>query len=203
MICKNLSKNITLIAVSKGQSIAAIEAIYQQGVHHFGENYLQEALDKIQHLSQDIVWHYLGRIQTKKISEIVEHFSSIHSLDSLEHAKKINAVCQKFGKTIDVFVQVNLDQEPQKGGVLPEALAEFIEELQCYKNIAVQGLMLIPKPASPEETLAKFQQLKALSRRLGIATQGKLSMGMSRDYLLAIQAGATHIRIGEALFGKR
>lgn len=197
-------RSITLIAVSKTKPVADIEAVHAQGVHDFGENYLQEALPKIQSLQNlNIRWHYLGRLQSKKLKEIVAHFATIHSLDRLDHAKKLDCIAKEMNKIQEVFVQVNLDEEPQKGGVSPKELKAFISELKHFKHLRVLGLMLIPKPADSATTLQKFGQLKALSHSLNEGTLHQLSMGMSHDYELAIHAGATHVRVGSAIFGER
>jgi PLP dependent protein len=198
MICV---KNCKLIAVSKGRSIEAMVRLFDAGIHDFGESYLQEALPKINNLADyPITWHYIGHLQSNKLKEVATYFSVIHSLDRFDHAEKLNRIAEQLGKTLQVFIQVNLDAEPQKGGVLLQELPLFITQLQALPHLEVLGLMMIPKPASIEETAKKFRQLKQVS----VSLQGKiaagLSMGMSADYEQAIIAGATHIRVGRALF---
>lgn len=192
----------TLVAVSKTKPIEDIQAAFAEGVRDFGENYLQEAMIKTEALkTYSITWHYLGRLQSRKIKEIVTHFDVIHSLDRLNHAHKLNEISNVLGKKLKVFVQVNLDQESQKGGVLPKDLTHFMESLTKFHHLQIMGFMLIPKPADATETLKKFQLLKRLGTAL--PTQGHLSMGMSHDYELALEAGATFIRVGSAIFGER
>lgn len=203
-VIRNKLGSATLIAVTKTKPVTAIQEAFAYGIRHFGENYLQEALPKIEALRNlPITWHYLGRLQSKKLKDIAGHFQVIHSLDHLDHAAKLNSICKNLNKNLDVFVQVNLDEEPQKGGVLPAELPQFIEALQKFSHIKVSGLMLIPKPDTANETLDKYHLLKEISKGLGNQTHGALSMGMSQDYELALQAGATHIRIGTAIFGER
>lgn len=206
---KRDSTSVTLIAVSKTKPAGDIIAAADAGISNFGENYLQEAIPKIEFLrtyfpaNKQITWHYLGRLQSRKLKTIARYFTVLHSLDRIDHAQKLNDIVQEKDKKIRVFIQVNLDNEPQKGGVLTNEIDPFIENMQLFENIEVLGLMLIPKPDTAEKTFAKFQELKHISTSLGEKTRGCLSMGMSADYSLALQAGATHIRIGTAIFDKR
>lgn len=195
-----------LIAVSKTQPIAAIQEAQDAGAIDFGENYLQEAIPKIQHFQAQqalITWHYLGRVQSKKIKDIARYFNVVHSLDQLEHARKLNAAAVVLDKKLAVFVQVNLDGALQKGGVAEREVAAFLQAMSEFKSLEVLGLMLIPEPASEAETLLKFQRLHSISAQFKGFTQGCLSMGMSGDYKLALDAGSSHVRIGAAIFGGR
>jgi len=195
-----------LIAVSKTQSISAIQEALDAGVADFGENYLQEAISKIQHFQAQhalVSWHYLGRIQTKKIKEIARYFNVVHSLDQLEHARKLNEACMALNKKIAVFIQVNLDGASQKGGIPEDEVTKFLEVMSEFKYLETLDLMSIPEPASDSETLLKFQRLHTLSIQCKSLRQGCLSMGMSGDYQLALKAGSSHVRIGTAIFGAR
>ncbi len=215
MICANLSKidhvvkalsnhPVRVIAVSKTKSVADILTAYECGIRDFGENYLQEAMLKITACRhKTITWHYLGRLQSKKLQTIAQHFNVIHSLDRLDHAQKLNSIGQSLGKAIKVFIQVNLDAEPQKSGVLLPDLLTFVLELANLDHLEVMGLMAIPQPSSASETLQKFQQLHRVSESLSGQIGTGLSMGMSQDYQFALQAGATDIRLGTAIFGPR
>ncbi len=211
MICANLSRikrdlgdsPVTLIAVSKTRSIEEIKAAFDWGVRDFGENYLQEAIPKIKALAHlPITWHYVGRLQSNKLKDIARNFDVIHSLDRLDHAQKLNVLAKNLSKELKVFIQVNLDSETQKGGVDPKELRCFSTELSRFQSLKCLGLMLIPKPASLEETFFKFKRLQSIRNSIPENAFG-LSMGMSFDYKMAITAGATHIRLGSAVFGAR
>ena len=194
---------VRVIAVSKKQSIAAIEQVYAAGCRDFGENYLQEALLKIRQLQPlQIHWHFLGSIQGNKVKEIAQYFDEIHSIDRVEIVEKLNAVCVRLQKVMPIFIQVNLNREPQKSGVLPEDLPAVIRAVQICPQLALQGLMLIPAIGQ----LGAFAELSALRDRLtlqeGIALP-RLSMGMSADYSVALAEAATDLRLGEIIFGQR
>ncbi len=201
-----LPPSVVCVAVSKKQSIDAIREAWSFGYRHFGESYVQEALPKIQALKQG-TWHFIGRIQSNKIKEIAQYFDVIHSLTSVDHARKLDLACVALQKRMDVFIQVNLAAEPQKDGIPPEALASMIASVQSLSHLNLLGLMLIPKQDEREnERVADFKQMQMLLTQHQRALHPQfqhLSMGMSEDYNLAIQQGATHVRIGTAIFGGR
>jgi pyridoxal phosphate enzyme (YggS family) len=190
---------VRLIAVSKQQSLAAIESVYAAGCRDFGENYLQEAILKItQWRQKPIVWHFIGRIQSNKIKDIAAYFDVVHSVDRLDIALKLDAACARLQKIMPIFIQVNVDREPQKAGVLPEDLPPLLTQLQECDHLAVQGLMSIPALGKR----AAFAALRSIGDQLDLPSL-RLSMGMSQDYALAIAEGATDVRVGEAIFGAR
>lgn len=196
-----------LIAVSKGQSIEKIEALYNAGQQHFAENYLQEATWKIEQLAnKNIIWHFIGKIQSNKINKIAHYFDWVQSIDDFKMAERLDQVCAKTAKKINVCICVNIDREPQKSGIFPEDVNKLAWQIKTLKHISLRGLMVIPKPRVVfEEQLAVFKKIKILfdelnERGLELNT---LSMGMSTDYRAAISAGSTMIRLGTALFGRR
>ncbi len=204
---KAINPDARILAVSKKQSVSKIREAYDCGQRHFGENYLQEALPKIADLGAltDIQWHFIGPIQSNKCKAIAEHFDWIQSLDRLEIAEKLNRHCPE-SKALQVCVQVNLDKEAQKAGIAFEEIETFCKALQQYKHLTLRGLMLIPKAEQKDETLlAGFMKMASCFKNLKkhYPEMDTLSMGMSQDYILALETGATMVRIGSALFGER
>lgn len=198
-------KNIILVAVSKGQSISKIKTAYDQGLRDFGESYAQELNEKIAWAKSlgldDIRWHFLGGIQKNKIKFIV-NADFIHSLSSIEHAKIIN---EKADEKLKIFVQINLAQQEQRQGFTEDKVTELWPEFLKLEKLEILGLMAI-LPQDPNKAkkfwFEKMAQLKdMLSQKFGFNYQ--LSMGMSDDFLEAIEHGADFIRIGEKLFGPR
>jgi pyridoxal phosphate enzyme (YggS family) len=190
---------VRVIAVSKKHTLASIEEVYDAGCRDFGENYVQEAIAKIQQLQhKQICWHFLGRLQTNKVKEVAQYFDCVHSINRAEIALRLNHACAQLGKVMPVFIQVNLDCEAQKSGVVAADLPALIEAIVSCKNLVLQGLMLIP---SQGDTTG-FARLRALRDLVGLPGC-RLSMGMSSDYWLAVAEGATEVRIGEAIFGSR
>ena len=210
-------ETVKLLAVSKTRSTAEIASAYQAGARHFGENYLQDALPKITELAAanrqqpngypDLVWHFIGALQSNKTTEIATHFSWVHTIDREKIARRLDAARPDFLPPLNVCVQVNLHSEPQKAGINPEALPEMLGLLQTLPRLTTRGLMIIP--ATSEDPKQAFKTLSALFERLSpgnpdlAADWDTLSMGMSGDYRAAIAAGSTMVRIGTALFGHR
>ncbi|HKE11258.1 MAG TPA: YggS family pyridoxal phosphate-dependent enzyme, partial [Myxococcota bacterium] len=186
------------------------------GLRELGENYVQEARQKISavresaepNLWQATRWHGIGRLQRNKAREAVAIFDVIHSVDRIELARELDRRAGQAGRRLEVFLQVNLSGEAQKGGVLPHALGELARESAKLPHLALLGLMVVPAE-SPEPQTARptFAALRGLARDLGNALGHDrfraLSMGMSHDFEVAIEEGATHIRVGTALFGPR
>lgn len=194
------SGDVTLIAISKTQPAAAIEALIGQGQREFGENRVQEAEQKWPALTarhEGLRLHLVGRLQSNKAEDAVALFDAIHSVDRPSLAAAIAKAMAKSGRRPDCFVQVNIGGEPQKGGCPVAGLPGLLEAARAA-NLAVAGLMCLP----PEgvEPAPYFALLAALGRRHGLAS---LSMGMSADYESAVMIGATHVRVGTALFGAR
>lgn len=200
-----------LIAVSKTQPVEAIEALYALGHRDFGENYVQELVRKSEALREkgcaDIRWHFIGHLQTNKVKQLLPHLYAIHTIHSdrlaAELAKRWSDLTPS-GK-LPVFIEVNIDREEGKSGCPPEDARGIALRLSLdpvlSANLSLQGLMCIPDPDQPGGTRASFQRLKDLGST--IPSAGQLSMGMSDDFEAALEQGATHIRIGTALFGER
>ena len=190
----------TLIAVSKVQPLERIHAVLEQGHRIFGENRVQEAQSKwptFKEQYDDVKVHIIGPLQSNKTRAAMELADVIHTLDRPKLAKNIARIAQDLGACPDLFVQVNTGEEPQKAGVLPNETEEFVKE--CIKmDLPVKGLMCIP-PINEEASL-HFALLKNISENCGLK---QLSMGMSSDFEKAISFGATHVRVGSAIFGER
>lgn len=198
--CGRKADDITLVAVSKTHSAAEILPLLRAGQRVFGENRVQEAAEKYPALREqypDLKLHLIGGLQTNKVRDAVALFDVIESVDRVELAEKLAAEIKKQGRNPSCFVQVNTGEEPQKSGVAPNAAAALVEKCRAL-GLNVVGLMCIP-PADDEPS-PHFAFLKKLARQSGVK---ELSMGMSADYHLAIQQGATFVRIGTALFGQR
>lgn len=199
---------ITLLAVSKGRSAEEVQAAYHAGQRHFGENYLQEALPKIQALSKlDLVWHFIGAIQSNKTRAISEHFQWVHTVDRLHIAKRLSAQ-RPAGRALDVCLQINLDAEASKAGIDAAAACELAPQVAQLPHLRLRGLMSIPAPRDVfEDQCAAFEGLRSLYEKLagGLAIPDfdTLSMGMSDDFQAAVREGATIVRIGTAIFGPR
>lgn len=196
----------TLIAVSKNQAFEKIEAAYLAGQRDFGENYAQELQTKAA-LARDrglegIRWHFIGRLQTNKIRQLVPIVWSIHTVDSLRSAQKLSEEAQRaLRETLEVFLQVNIDSEDSKAGVTPEEAVSLAGQIAAQPHLLLRGLMCIPNPeSSPAEA---FQRLRNLELQCRPSTHGGLSMGMSEDFETAISYGATHVRVGQKIFGSR
>ena len=199
-------KNLTLIGASKSQSIANIQEAYDAGLKNFGENYLQEAENKIKSLEGDFICHFIGSIQSRKAKKIAEIFDWVHTVENTKVAKKLNIARPHSKGPLNICIQVNIDSEESKSGLHLDDLEGFIEESRNLENINVRGLMVIPKPReSIEEQKKVFRKVK--ETYLNLIEKGNdldtLSMGMSSDYGSAIQEGATMVRIGTGIFGPR
>jgi len=200
---------VSLLAVSKTKPIELIEQFYALGQQQFGENYLQEALQKIEAFcAPSVQWHYIGAIQSNKTRPIAEHFDWVHTVSSLKVAKRINDQRLEGAKPLNVLIQVNIDRETSKSGVFPEDAGNLVDAAKDMRQLNLRGLMVIPKKqTSPElarDSFARTRQLQeSISSQYGLPLFNQLSMGMSEDLELAIGEGATIIRVGSALFGPR
>ena len=200
-----------LLAVSKGQTNTAIEAAYAAGQHDFGENYLQEALAKIQALQQvpDICWHFIGPIQSNKTRQIAENFAWVHTLDRLKIASRLSEQRPPEMPPLNVCIQVNIDRDPNKSGVLEKEVRELALEIVNLPHLKLRGLMTIPRqPENQHDAATPFIQLRQLFNELrnsesSLSHMDTLSMGMSADLETAIAAGSTLVRVGTAIFGER
>jgi pyridoxal phosphate enzyme (YggS family) len=196
-------KTVRLIAVSKGQPAAAVRAAYAAGQREFGENYVQELTGKARELADlaDLRWRFIGHLQRNKAKDLVKVGCSIDSVDSIALAEAISQRASSAGCRIDVLLEVNVDREPQKAGVLPEAAAALAAHVRALPGLVLRGLMTIPRAGDdPETARPTFRALRALAAELGVPD---VSMGMSADAEVAIEEGATMVRVGTAIFGAR
>jgi hypothetical protein len=192
-------EEITLIAVTKTFPVSDVKILYELGVRDFGENRDQEGSVKFSELPEDSNWHFQGQIQSNKLKSIAAWADVIHSIDDVSHAKKLSSLVG----AKDIFVQVSLDGLPGRGGVNPEQLLEFLDEVTALTNLKVRGLMAVAPLDEPP--LEAFKRLKTLSETV-IKTHPntwEISAGMSNDFEAAISQGATHIRIGSQILGVR
>ena len=202
----DLANKVTLVAVSKQQSVDKIIQAIHFGQKIFGENYLQEAIEKIELLKEHkLEWHFIGPIQSNKCKLIAENFSWVHTIDRLKIARRINEARENM-PPINICIQINISQEDTKSGLLLDDLDNFADELKTYDNLKIRGLMAIPSNSLSDEKLTiefnllrdKYEVMK--KKYLSMDT---LSMGMSNDYLLAIKNGSNLVRIGSKIFGRR
>lgn len=202
--CGRHAEDVQLVAVSKTRPAAMIVEAVAAGCVHFGENYLQEAIPKLETLSGlDVTWHFIGAIQSNKTRPIAEHFHWVHTVSRAKIAQRLSDQCPP-GKALNVTIQVNIDDDPGKAGVAPESTAGLLDAIGGLANLHVRGLMTILRRDSPPQ--ASYERLAALFHELAArapAPWDTLSMGMSDDFREAVAAGATHVRVGTALFGPR
>lgn len=190
--------SVRLLAASKAQSAEQIRFAHSQGQTCFGENYLQEALEKMQKLQYiKLEWHFIGALQSRKAKSVAEHFAWVQSVDSLKLAQRLSAARPAALGPLNICLQVNISREPQKAGILLEDLPALAQAVLSLPNLRLRGLMAIPAPRAGPEV---YQLLKEACDRLQLDT---LSVGMSEDLELAIEQGATLVRIGTAIFGAR
>ena len=199
--------DVTVLAVSKQQSVAAIQAAYQAGLRNFGENFFQEAIVKLRELETlDITWHFIGRIQSNKTRDIAEMFQWVHTVDRLKIAARLNDQRPHFSPPLNVCIQVNQAGETQKGGVDESEVAELARAVMSLPRLRLRGLMTLPpatpNPESNAPLFARLNRLKTVLIEDGIPLD-TLSMGMSTDFEVAIGQGSTIVRIGTAIFGPR
>lgn len=204
--CGRKPEEISLVVASKGRDSSAIETVYNQGARNFGESRVTEALEKIQRLPNDCRWHFIGTLQSNKIAKVLGKFSLLHGIDSLLLAKKISEASEKREMTTSVLLQVNTSGEQTKHGLSPEDWLRLLDEINLLSHIKVEGLMTMA-PFTADESLIRGSFSKLYQLRETWKQQMKeplsfthLSMGMSHDYLLAIEEGATLLRIGSAIF---
>lgn len=202
------SGSVRLLAVSKGHTADNIRQAYADGLHEFGENYLQEALEKIKSLADlPVCWHFIGSIQSNKAQAIASHFSWVHSVSSIKIARALNDKRPHHLPPLNVCIQVNIDNEETKSGIQPEQATELAMEITRLPRLCLRGLMVIPKPSDDESQqyhtyLSVSELLTKANNRLKLSLD-TLSMGMSHDLSPAIHAGSTMVRVGTAIFGER
>jgi len=199
---------VELIAVTKYVSLATTGEVFSQGLSHVGENRWQDAQPKWEAFGSGGTWHFIGHLQTNKVKDVVGKFAYIHSLDRLSLAKEIDKKAARLGLAVNCFIQLNVSGEESKYGMAPEALLPFAESIRDLKHIRVVGLMtMAPYEAEPESTRPVFRGLREWRDRLNEAAildyeVPHLSMGMSNDFEVAIEEGATWVRLGSILVGK-
>ncbi len=198
---------VTLIGVSKTQPAAAVAAAIDAGLRDFGENYVQEGVTKITSVPREgVQWHFIGQLQSNKTRPVAEQFDWVHTVDRLKVAERLSAQRPFHGPPLHVCLQVQVEEEPQKGGVPPRELRALADAIAPLPRLRLRGLMCIP-PAHEDESAqrAAFAQLRALRDELNAGGHALdvLSMGMSADFEAAILEGATHVRVGTAIFGPR
>ena len=200
-------QDITLVAVSKRKNNELIEFALDYGVKDFGENYAQEMKEKSETINSDqIIWHFIGPIQTNKIKIIAQHADWVHTLDREKVIKKLNSECKKINKTMNAFVQVNISNEDTKNGCDPEDIIEIGKLVESMENINLKGLMTLPKlNVDPTENERVMKFTKELSYKLQTINNdaNAISLGTTSDFEVAIAYGSTMLRIGESIFGKR
>ncbi|MBU5481482.1 YggS family pyridoxal phosphate-dependent enzyme [Blautia sp. MSJ-19] len=210
--CRKVNRDpaeVTLISVSKTKPVSMLQEAYDAGSRDFGENKVQEIMDKYPQLPSDIRWHMIGHLQRNKVKYIVDKVALIHSVDSLRLAETIEQEAAKHQVTVSVLIEVNVAQEESKFGLKTEEVLSLVESVAAFPHIHIEGLMTIaPYVEDPEENRAIFRQLKKLSvdiaaKNINNVSMSVLSMGMTGDYQVAVQEGATMVRVGTGIFGER
>jgi hypothetical protein len=194
-------EDVLLVGVTKTVDVARIRAAVAAGLTALGENRVQEARGKIAELGRPAAWHMVGHLQTNKAREALDLFDVVHSVDRIDLARELDRRARARGRPIDAFVQINIAVEPSKGGWPPDAVETAVDALMALRGLRVRGLMTIPPPVDrAEDARGWFRALRKLSERHGLAD---LSMGMSSDFEVAVEEGATIVRVGTAIFGPR
>lgn len=202
-------KEVTLISVSKTKPVPMLEEAYAAGSRDFGENKVQEIIDKYPQLASDIRWHMIGHLQRNKVKYIIDKTALIHSVDSLRLAQEISSQAGKRQLEIDILIEVNIAGEESKFGIPYEETVSLIEEISVLPHIHIIGLMTIaPFVTNPEDNRKYFRKIRELSvdikqKNIDNVTMSVLSMGMTGDYMVAIEEGATMVRVGTGIFGER
>lgn len=210
--CKRAGRareDVTLIAVSKTKPVSMLEEIYTENIRDFGENKVQEMCDKMDKLPSDIKWHMIGHLQRNKVKYIVGRVSLIHSVDTYRLAEEINIQAKKKNIIVPILVEVNIAGEESKFGTTAEDAILLVEEISKLENVRIKGLMTIaPYVVDAEENRLYFRKIKQLSvdiinKNIDNVSMEILSMGMTGDYAVAIEEGATMVRVGTGIFGER
>jgi pyridoxal phosphate enzyme (YggS family) len=195
------AEDVLLIGVSKTVEVGRIREAVAAGIRALGENRVQEAREKIAELGRPVAWHLIGRLQTNKVKEALALFDLIHSLDRLELAQELDRRARASGHVVDTLLEVNIAGEASKGGFAPDQVAAALEAVAKLDRVRVRGLMVIPPVVERAEASREaFRALRALAERHRLE---ELSMGMSADFEIAIEEGATMVRVGTAIFGAR
>lgn len=205
---KNIERNVTLVAVSKTKPVEEIEKVYQLGIRNFGENKVQEVVDKYDKLPKDIKWHLIGHLQRNKVKYIVGKVYLIHSLDSIRLLQEIEKQYADKEKTAEVLIQINIGREESKTGILLEDLEELLKACESSNNVKVRGLMTVIPKGSEESCRSYFNKMKNIfedlkKKDLKNIEMKILSMGMTGDYITAMEEGSNMVRVGQGIFGER
>ena len=205
-----MPRNLVIVeSPSKTKPIEMLQEIYNENIRDFGENKVQEMCDKIEHLPKDINWHMIGHLQTNKVKYIVGKTKLIHSVDSLHLAKEIQKQAKKNNVIVSILIEVNIAEEESKFGIHKDETIELVKEISQFENIRIMGLMTIaPYVENPEDNREYFKAIKELSvdidkQNIDNVSMSVLSMGMTGDYTVAIEEGATCVRVGTGIFGER
>ena len=210
--CEKSGRNpeeVTLIAVSKTKPVSMLQEIYDHGCRDFGENKVQELLEKYEVMPKDIRWHLIGHLQRNKVKYVVDKAAIIHSVDSLKLAEEISKEALKKNVEVDILIEVNVAEEESKFGVKAKDAVQLVSQIAKLPGIHIKGLMTIaPYVENPEENRQYFAQLRQLSvdisaKNIDNVTMNVLSMGMTGDYETAVSEGATLVRVGTGIFGER
>ena len=202
-------EEVTLIAVSKTKPIEMLQEIYDENIRDFGENKVQELCDKIEKMPKDIKWHMIGHLQTNKVKYIIDKVDMIHSVESLKLAEEIEKRAAQKDIVMDILIEVNMAAEESKFGVKPEDTEALLREIAKMQHIRVRGLMTVaPFVENQEENREVFRQMRELlvdmnGKKIDNIKMDTLSMGMTGDYEVAIEEGATIVRVGTGIFGER
>lgn len=200
---------VTLIAVSKTKPVEMLQEIYDEGIREFGENKVQEMCEKMELMPQDIKWNMIGHLQTNKVKYIIGKTSLIHSVDSLKLAEEIQKQAVKHDVTADILVEVNIANEESKFGISKDETIQMVRDIAKLDHLKIKGLMTIaPFVENPEDNRLYFREIKQLSvdinnQNIDNVSMDVLSMGMTGDYMVAIEEGATMVRVGTGIFGER
>ncbi len=207
-ISKTIPDGVTLIAVSKTKSIEEMEGAYMAGARNFGENKVQELLEKHDKFHRDVNWHFIGHLQRNKVKYLVGKVELIQSLDRISLLKEIESQFSRYDMIANCLIEINIGEEESKSGVIIKDLEELLLEIENCKHLKVYGIMSVIPKGSKEENEKYFYKLKELydslkKRKFKNITMELLSMGMTHDYLTAISKGSNMVRVGEGIFGKR
>lgn len=202
-------EEVTLMAVSKTKPVSMLQEIYDCGIRDFGENKVQEICEKREEMPEDIKWHMIGHLQRNKVKYIIKDVELIHSVDTYRLAEEINIQAKKIKRIVPILIEVNVAGEATKFGISTEETLQLVTEIAKLDSICIKGLMTIaPFVENPEDNRAYFQKIKQLSvdidaKNIDNVSMDILSMGMTGDYMVAIEEGATIVRVGTGIFGAR
>ena len=203
-----IPKEVKLLAVSKTKPLEELEEAYIAGMRDFGENKVQELVKKSENFHDDVKWHFIGQLQSNKVKYLVDKVYLIHSLASISLLNEIEKVFEKANKVANALIQINIGREDSKSGIFEEDLYDFIEAIEKCKNVSVSGIMVIIPNGDEESNRRYFEKTKKIFEKLKEkeyknVSMNILSMGMTHDYMIAIEEGSNLVRIGTGIFGER